>query len=385
MNPPFLDPDGIQRNCAEAALNAEATQAFLDFAARIRADATLLAHAIATHYCFYETRDNYTPTVTQAEATFGDNAPVLRALMVLDSIRLVREKQGMRGVPIDITRATLERHPCPTLREYFAQHGQIGADDWIWWWYRTVGSGDLYRLNRLEFIPEAWDYPWRVMVNDATGETVVLLNAGLGFTDEGYMPGPTTWTSSLQETEDAITGHVVSPHGVALRPPVRLSRTEWRQFPGPGDRILDMHIPGDTPLTLEAIRDALQQSVSFFDHFYPDKPFVAWVCDSWLFSTQIEGMLPPESNILRWQREGYLLPNDSAGDDFLAFVFGTSHIDPATAPRDTRLRRAVIAHLERGGQLRCGGYLLLRRDLPHFGMQPYRVASKQAIARLTVN
>lgn len=385
MNSRFLNRDEIRRSCAEAALSAEATQAFLDFAARICADATLLAHTTAMHHCFFETKDSYTPTVTQAEAAFGDDAPALRALMVLDSIRLVREKQSARGVPVDITRATLERHACPTLREYFARHGRIGADDWIWWWYRTVGSADLYRLGRLEFIPEAWNYPWRIFVNDATGEMIVLLNAGLGFTDDGYMPGPTTWTSALQETADAFFGHAVSPRGFAIPRLVCLSRAEWRQFPGNDDWVLDIHVPGDTPLTLDAIREALQRSEPFFDHFYSDKPFVAWVCDSWLFSTQIEDFLPPESNILRWQREGYLLPNDSAGDDFLAFVFGASHVNPATAPRDTRLRRAVIAHLERGGQLRCGGYLLLRKDLSRFGSQPYRVASEQAIARLTVN
>jgi len=31
-------------------------------------------------------------------------------------------------------------------------------------------------------------------------------------------------------------------------------------------------------------------------------------------------------------------------------------------------------HLERGEILRCGGYLLLRRDLGRFGSQPYRHA-----------
>jgi hypothetical protein len=93
-------------------------------------------------------------------------------------------------------------------------------------------------------------------------------------------------------------------------------------------------------------------------------------------------MLPPESNIVRWQREGYLLPGDDDAESFLVFTFGSPTIDLATAPRDTRLRRAVVEHLAGGGQLRCGGYLLLRVDLGRFGAQPYRQASEQAIARL---
>ena len=64
------------------------------------------------------------------------------------------------------------------------------------------------------------------------------------------------------------------------------------------------------------------------------------------------------------------------------FMFGSAAIDLATAPQDTRLRRAIIAHLAAGGALRSGRYLLLRADLSRFGTQPYRQASEQAIARL---
>ena len=138
--------------------------------------------------------------------------------------------------------------------------------------------------------------------------------------------------------------------------------------------MLDLHIPAEGALTLDAIRDALAQAEPFFDHYYPEQKFAAYVCSSWLFSPQLETMLASDSNILRWQHEGYLLPSDSGSDDFLTFTFGARSIDIATAPRDTRLRRAVIAHLDRGELLRCGGYLLLRRDLGRFGSQPYRHA-----------
>jgi GNAT-like C-terminal domain len=382
---PFLDPALIQRSCAVASLSAEATQGFLDFAARVNADATLLAHASAAHWCLYETQDDCTPVIRQAEAAFGDDAKALRALMVLDSIRLIREKQTARTVPYEIMRAVLEHHPCATLRDYIAQNGHIGADAWIWSWYRTVGSGHLYGLGRLEFFHETWDYPWRAFGNDATGDLIVLLNAGLCFADDCYMSGELTWATTLQDTDTAIIGHPVLPDGRAGRIPICLERAEWRQVLGPGDIVLDMHVPGERPLTLDLIHDAMHQAESFFDHYYPGQSAKAFVCDSWLFSPELKRMLPPDSNILRWQREGYLLPNDSDGSDFLTFVFGASSIDPATAPRDTRLRRAVIGHLEQSGSLHCGGYLLMRKDLPRFGSQPYGVTSEQAIARLSIH
>lgn len=353
-------------------MNAACAQAFVDFAAGVRADPGLARQATAARDHLFDGSGNENETVAQAEAAFGDEAHLLRGLMLLESIRLVRELQSARGVPADITQATLDHHPYSTLRDYAAQHGHAGADRWIWSWYRTVGSGDLYRLGRLEFIPQKWALPFRVFAQTQTGETLAILNAGERFDDEGYYTGASVWASTLTETDNEVVGCPISPRGFAMREPVRLARREWQQALGPGDTVLDMHIPGDEPLAIEPVRNALLSAEPFFDHFYPEQRFVAYVCDSWVFSTQLEAMLPPQSNILRMQREGYLFPNGEDQESFLNFTFGAPSIDLATAPRDTRLRRAVIAHLEKGGTLRCGGFLLLRRDLARFGAQPYR-------------
>jgi hypothetical protein len=352
-------------------LDANCAQAFVDFAAGVRANPELARQATAARDHLFDASGKEEETVAPAEAAFGDDAPLLRGLMLLESIRLVRERQTARGVPADITHATLDHHPYSTLRDYYDQHGHAGADPWIWSWYRIVGSGDLYRLGRLEFIPEKWLLPFRVFVHTQTGDTLAILNAGERFDDEGYNTGATTWASTLTESDDEIVGCPISPRGLAIRAPVRLSRREWQQAVGPGDTVLNMHIPGDEPLAIEPVRNALQSAEPFFDHFYPEQRYVAYVCGSWVFSTQLEAMLPPESNILRMQHEGYLFPDGEGQEPFLNFTFGATSIDLASAPRDTRLRRAIIAHMEKGGTLRCGGFLLLRHDLPRFGSQYY--------------
>lgn len=126
----------------------------------------------------------------------------------------------------------------------------------------------------------------------------------------------------------------------------------------------------------------MAQAEVFFRQYYPERPFVAYACSSWLFSPQLEAMLPPESNILRWQHEGYLIPDDGGTETVLEFTFGSDTIDLATAPQDTRLRQAIIAHLSKGGELYSGNFLLLQTDVYRFGAQPYREASEQAIARV---
>jgi hypothetical protein len=381
MPPPFLDPHEIVRNSEAAQLGHAATQTMLDLAQRIVADPDLCRAASAAHHAIYETQGNYAAALHQADAALDTAADVLHTLLILDSMRLVRQKHQQRGVPSDISWAIQQPHIATWLKHQIDQRGQVGIQAWVPIWFRMIGSGNLHRLGRLEFLIQACEDPFRVYSNIHTQETIILAEAGQQFTDDGYLVGPVTWTTTLSESDDAVIGIPISPHGYALRQNVRLPRQEWQMVLGPGDTVLDMHVPAEGELSLAALRQALCQAEMFFDQYYPERAFVAYVCDSWLFSPQLEAMLPPESNILRWQHEGYLLPSEDGSESFLRFTFGSKTIDLATAPQDTRLRRAVIAHLASNGLLRCGKYMLLRRDLPHFGTQPYRQASEQTITR----
>ncbi len=108
-------------------MNAACAQAFVDFAAGVRADPGLARQATAARDHLFDGSGNENETVAQAEAAFGDEAHLLRGLMMLESIRLVRERQSARGVPAEITQATLDHHPYSTLRDYAAQ----GIRCWI--------------------------------------------------------------------------------------------------------------------------------------------------------------------------------------------------------------------------------------------------------------
>lgn len=113
--------------------------------------------------------------------------------------------------------------------------------------------------------------------------------------------------------------------------------------PEPGDGVLDVHIPGDGPLTPQACAESLALAREFF----PAYQHV--ICRSWLLDPQLAEYLQAESNIVRFQRMFTNYPRELDGDaDVLECVFlapnGRADIDDL--PQDTSLERAVVKHLK---------------------------------------
>lgn len=133
--------------------------------------------------------------------------------------------------------------------------------------------------------------------------------------------------------------------------------------PRQGTPVLEVHIPGDGPLTDEACAESLQQARPFFTKYFPGEQYEHGTCRSWLLDQQLAEHLPAAANILRFQRRFQPFgPTPDCDDDVLEFVF---HRPPGTAdldrlPQDTTLQRAVVAQLRSGGHWRQGcGWLAL--------------------------
>lgn len=246
-------------------------------------------------------------------------------------------------------------------------------------WLRNIARGDLYMLGRFNYKTGPFRGPVCVYRNTETGEALALAADGICFDGEGYcrrgqeISGPEDgWTSVLVVDENSVTGNPISPLGMAVNERVTLRGGAWKRVLAPGDPVLEVHIPLGGPMPVEGCAASVARAVDFFPRYFPDRPFAALAIHSWLFNTQIEGMLGPASNLARLQREVYLYPVPSTGKDGLYWIFGEHDVDPDTAPRDTRLRRAILDHLAAGKRLRNGGMFLLKEDVRHFGSQYYR-------------
>lgn len=120
-----------------------------------------------------------------------------------------------------------------------------------------------------------------------------------------------------------------------------------------GDDALGVHIPGGTPLTPESCAASYAEARRILDECFPSATRRVATCSSWLLDDQLEEYLGPGSNILEFQRRFTLVPGAGDGDrGVLTFVFRTVDTPLDELPHETRLQRAVVAHLRSGRHFR---------------------------------
>ena len=91
---------------------------------------------------------------------------------------------------------------------------------------------------------------------------------------------------------------------------------------------------------MEACRRSLEEALRFFPACFPEVPFVAFSCTSWLLDAQLERLLPPSSNLVRFQQEVYLFPIRGSSGGVIRTVFGhgLTLADLPRFPRGTTMR-----------------------------------------------
>jgi hypothetical protein len=377
----FLDPPYLAAAAHEAGLDPDLAAALSSAARRIAADP--VAQSLARHVYYRLFR---APTFDRHQAQhwpvptaiLGEDAGLFYLLALLGGLPEMRALYRAHGVADAVARETLgdlQRW----ADHYHRRHGVWGIAPSEVPWFRLHFRGELYGLGRLQFEPGRWFLKARVFRHRASGVVTALSEDGIRYRPDGRRADPDDprvgegiWTVRLDLGKEWMIGHRISPVGLAQRAETHLARADWTEVLKPGDSVLHLHIPRGAPLDLEACRQSLERALEFFPLHFPERQFVAFACESWLLDAQLEQMLPASSNLVRFQRQMYLIPVVGNQADVLDWVFDGAYSNPAQAPRDTALRRAVLDHLRRGGRLHGGGCFLLFADLPAWGTAGYR-------------
>ena len=134
--------------------------------------------------------------------------------------------------------------------------------------------------------------------------------------------------------------------------------------------VLGVHIPeSGGAMSPEACDASIRWAAEFFPKHFPEHAVTHLTCLSWLLDPRLREVLP-DSNIAAFGSRYELLPAaEDAGLhgtlDVLRFVFkrvvaSPEKVDLSTLPRDNRLQRALVEHMQTGGRWeQRGGYAAL--------------------------
>ncbi|QHT61467.1 hypothetical protein GXP70_16855 [Paenibacillus lycopersici] len=251
------------------------------------------------------------------------------------------------------------------------RHGQWGLSELGWLHIHMTGG--LFRTGRLQFQPIAFPYSARVFRNRLTGEHVVLSDEGVRFHADGQLAGDADsagmqggeWTSAFAFDGRHFVGHPISRLGAASRETVRLPADTWNLTLQKGDDVLNVHIPEGGRMSHDACLASYASAARFFGECFPEQPFRAYVCSSWLLSPEFRDWLPEQSNIRQFQSDYHLLPLISDETQILerVFDFGTQLADLPKLAAETSLQRVVYDHLTAGDRMHNGcGFILMEES-----------------------
>jgi len=326
------------------------------------------------------------------DRALGGDAALFYLLVALAMVPRIRRLHRALGVPEAVTRDTCLQVKCMCGNYQRANGGRPGVFDQINWLRYFVDGSLFFRLGRLEYWRKPFNGEYRVFRRRRDGRTIALAGPAWRINDAGWIEGVGAeaesrpgWETVLRQTGAGAFGFPIHPRGFVEREPVRLPAADWDCVLEKGTPVLDLHIPAGGGLTPEACADSFRRAAEFFRRHFPEPAPRAMVCSSWICSPILEQILPPGSNLVAFLREVYLCPLNSRGPASLWFVFLQKPFDPATAPRETSLQRALLAYLESGREWRNGSLFFLLDDLPRFGRQwpraQYAAADVAAIQR----
>ncbi len=278
----------------------------------------------------------------------------------------LRRYQEM-GIPEQVYDHTMAQLPFMFLEKHDATGRWVYTGfGWIW---RHL-STELFRLGRMQYMAIQYPRAERLFRHKDGEEFVMLCDPDLDLREDGWANGAggrfdTPWRGVFTETADAWAGNPLHREGYVLKDVVTLPKSQWELVLEKGDWVLDLHIPKDGSFTPDECKASIAMAEQFYQTHFPRIHLKGLYCHTWLFTAQLKEFLPAGSNILAFQDEFYRMPTAGSMSFLWSFVFGEGYTRES-APRDTTLRRSVLDHLDRGGEIfdLCG---ITLRDSDRWG------------------
>jgi hypothetical protein len=367
----FLKERFITETCSVLGMDKILTEAFQQAAQAVAADEGLLR--VAWHL-YLKTRQDKLP-VKSEPWPFPNELQLFYALVYLSCVPHVLELNAKRGIDRAITLDTLTDLEI-WIRNHHSKKGVFGLTENRW--LARHFAGRIFKLGRLQFEKSAFYRDFHVLRNRKTGRFVVLAGNNATFRPDGQFADadqtvfPSPWKATFENSGIVIRGASFSPLGFCENRVKEYPLSEWEVVAELNDPSLAVHIPATGPMDHALCAESFSRAGSFFAAHFPEYRYRAFTCESWLLNLDLEKILLPESNIVRFLKEWYLYPSPGANpQQTYDRVFGDVNIDLSKAPRTTSLQKAVSGFLEKGNKVRNGGGLIFPQGM-EWGRQVYR-------------
>ena len=273
---------------------------------------------------------------------------MLTGLALFAMVPYTAQKIAHRNLPPEVFHYVINN--CEMCVDYYkARYGAPGCN--LIGWYQRAIEGHLIRIGRLE-IQICATFRGGSVYENSKGERVTLCHEreihrdGFPLGAHGFEDASGAFTATLTETDEAYTGYPYLANGYIQASTVTLPKAEWRQILTNGDPVIALHIPAGGGLTPESIDQAIAETKTFVKTYYPDIPYKAFVCSSWLLDPQLKSLVGNEANMAKFSARFTPMAQKDDGNGVMNFIFfdPDRRIPLQELPEDTRLQRALKQH-----------------------------------------
>lgn len=288
----------------------------------------------------------------QLSIALGLRSAMFHALLVPallpETIRIYRDK----GLPLAVLADSMSDLRIWILH-YKRKRNACGLGNLRWMLH--ILKARLFRFGRLQFMQAAFYMPFVVLRNKHSGKAVALPEAGIAYREDGLTEGTNGiyagergWVSRYNENEARFEGHPVTAAATVIRQSRQFPTAEWEVVLRRTDPVVEIHMPEGERMPHDVCLQSMGKAVRFYAEHFPDRPWRAFTCLSWLMEPKLAELIPSSSNIVQYQSHFYKMPFKSDDANIFDHVFGTSRPEVAEARRDTQLQRAILDYMATG-------------------------------------
>lgn len=355
----LLSEELTRQYCRKILMPEGATEILADIANKINQDQKL--YDIYTEFYknyidsgLWTTTWDSPPMDPYVEEIFGKEASLFYLHAALQRLPLTEQRYAERGLSEQLLVETLSDIGVWVQHAYnLLGHYAIRNFGWIW---RHL-EARMFRLGGVQFMATEFSGVVKGFYNENKKSCLFLCGEGMELRANGDMQGvcnkeKTTdgFVTEYRETEDYFIGNPITPLGKGLNKQVKLKKKEWTKVLDKGDTVFEIHIPRNTPFDMESIQANYKQAKEFHAAHFPEIESKGMVCHTWLFTPQLREMLPPTSNIVKFQKQFYLYPTAGSVRFLWNFVFNDL-TELKDAKPDNSLRKQVLRYLEEGKEI----------------------------------